>query len=130
MICFGSFVKCQFCMLSVALCHFLSLALSSCWQYFFLYLKQFWFVHANIIFIAIRFFVCFPVCSFSAFSISFHHLEVIQSFFFFDLSFCLFSFLFFFFFYFAELALHFCLYLFILIDFVEIFTSFSGFSLS
>ena len=39
-------------------------------------LKQFCFVHANIIFIAIRFFVCFPVCSFSAFSILFYHLEV------------------------------------------------------
>jgi hypothetical protein len=32
--------------------------------------------------------------------------------------------------YFAELALCFCLYLFILIDFVGISTSFSGFSLS
>ena len=40
-------------------------------------LKQFCFVHANIIFIAIRFFVCFPVCSFSAFSILFYHLEVV-----------------------------------------------------
>jgi hypothetical protein len=38
---------------------FLSLAFSSCWQYY-LYLKQFCFVHANIIFITIRFFVCFP----------------------------------------------------------------------
>ena len=45
-------------------------------------LKQFCIVHANIVFIAIRFFVCFPVCSFSAFSIFFYHLEVvIQSFF-------------------------------------------------
>ena len=73
---FSSIAKRQFCILSVALFFlFLSLAFSFCWQYY-LYLKQFCFVHSNIIFIAIRFFVCFPVCSFSAFSILFYHVEV------------------------------------------------------
>ena len=133
---FSSIVKRQFSIFSVAL---FPLSFSSI-QFLLTVLPLFetvllcpcqYYFHCHKVFCLLSciFFFCIFhfILSFRSFRLSFNR------FFFFDRSFCLFSSLSFFFFilsYFAELALCVYLYLFILIDFVEIFTSFSGFSLS